>query len=90
MSAEAFAYVSMEEGDTSCPPSDDDVCTASDMGFWQCSNNVPGGIYKCPGGAETMVFCGDSSICTQPRKKVSASIADPTSNMCLYCPTCTI
>ena len=87
MSATAFAYGSM---DTSCPPSDEDACTAADEGFWRCSSNTAGGMYKCPGGAETMTFCGDSSICSQPRGGVLAAVEDPTEKMCLYCGNCEI
>ena len=37
-----------------------------------------------------MVFCGESSICSQPRKKVADTFEDPGATMCRYCSNCGI
>jgi hypothetical protein len=79
MSSTAFGYVSLDE---TCPPSDLDLCSAADDGYWHCSSNVERGIYSCPGGAETMVFCGEGLTCSKPRGGVSSSVEDPTSSFC--------
>lgn len=83
MSATAFAYVSLDHAH--CPPADDDACDSAsgDDNYWHCSRNVERGIYRCPGGAETMLFCpGSTDICSEPRGGVLASEEDPTGRMC--------
>jgi len=80
MSSTAFGYVSLDE---TCPPSDLDLCTDADDGYWRCSNNIENGIYSCPGGAATMVFCGEDYTCTNPRRAVSSDTEDPTTTMCI-------
>ena len=88
MSATAFGYVSLDQ--VECPPADDDACDSGegDDGFWHCSGNVARGLYKCPGGAETMVFCpGDADVCSKPHDPVRIdSDEDPRERMC--CTNC--
>lgn len=85
MSAMGFTYGS---SDLACPPSDADACDASDDGYWRCSSTVAGGIYSCPGGAASMQFCGESSVCSQPRGGVMTTDSNPQARMCKYCPNC--
>lgn len=77
MSKTAFNYLSDV---SSCPPSDD-ICASSDYGFWYCSSNIPGAMYSCPDGAESMVFCPDYSLCFEPNQRVKSD-SDPRDDMC--------
>jgi hypothetical protein len=43
MSSTAFGYVSLDD---TCPPSDLDLCTSADDGYWKCSSNIAGGIFS--------------------------------------------
>lgn len=79
MSSAAFGYVSLDD---TCPPSDLDLCSDADAGFWKCSSNVDKGLFACPGGADTMVFCGATKTCSKPRGGVASSVADPTGSFC--------
>lgn len=78
MSMDAFSHLGTVSG---CPIADD-VCTASKKKSWWCSTNVRSGIYSCPEGAESMVFCPKHSPCVQPKRKISSRIVDPTALMC--------
>ena len=64
---EAFGRVHRS---STCPPVDD-VCSATDDGQWFCSQAVPGGIYRCPDRAASMVFCPKRSPCVQPEEGFS-------------------
>jgi hypothetical protein len=67
MSSEAFGRVHRS---STCPPVDD-ACSATDDGQWFCSQAVPGGIYRCPDRAASMVFCPKRSPCVQPEEGFS-------------------
>lgn len=96
MSSAAFSRLSLTD---ECPPVDDDTCTSrfdqysesyagsNDDAFWFCSRNVANGIFQCPGGSETMIFCPSKDdqviTCSEPAAgPLSAMIEDPIPEMC--------
>ena len=48
---------------------------------WHCSSNLRGGMYTCPEGLESLVFCPDNRACVEPGTPVAAG-AEPYDEMC--------
>lgn len=51
-------------------------------GTWRCSADLAGGLFRCPDGLDSLVFCPDGRACTQPLTAVAAD-ADPFAKMCV-------
>ena len=65
-----------------CPPKVDRCdLGGDDDGYWHCSADLRGGIFKCPQALESLTFCPDGRACTQPQQPVRFD-EDPVEHMC--------
>ena len=75
----AWAYAQVIDG---CPPSVD-TCDSggADDGYWYCSADLGGGIYSCPKGLASLLYCPDGGTCQQTQAALPIN-EDPRDYMC--------